>query len=139
MTILDAYAMIALLAGGPAQDQVRGLLREGAVGMATANVFEVLDVTERVKGIPADLVWDLIEPLIAGPIETLPLTVDVARRAADLRAGHYDRTRRPLSLADCVLLGSAAPGDRIATADPHVLEVAGLEDMQPLELPGESG
>jgi hypothetical protein len=51
------------------------------------------------------------------------------------RAGHYHRATRPLSLADAVLIASARPGDRIATADPHVLAVAREEQIEPLEPP----
>jgi hypothetical protein len=41
-------------------------------------------------------------------------------------------------LADAVLIGSASPGDRIATADPHVLAVAKAEKLESIEMPGES-
>ena len=36
MMLLDAYALVAFLVGGPAASQVKGLLREGDVGVATA-------------------------------------------------------------------------------------------------------
>jgi hypothetical protein len=42
---------------------------------------------------------------------------------------------RPISLADAVLIASAGPGDRIATADPHVLAVAREEKLDLLVLP----
>jgi len=45
-----------------------------------------------------------------------------AWRAAELRAQHYHRTKRPLSLGDCLLLASVAEGERVATSDPHVLD-----------------
>ena len=44
MTLLDAYALIAFLIGGPAAAQVRSILREGDAGVTTANLVEVLDV-----------------------------------------------------------------------------------------------
>jgi predicted nucleic acid-binding protein len=37
----------------------------------------------------------------------------------------HHRTRRPIALADAVLLATATSGDRIATSDRDVLAVAG--------------
>jgi len=61
----------------------------------------------------------------------------VAQRAAALRAKHYHRTSRPISLADAVLVASVGRGDRLATADPHVLAVASDEEINALALPGQ--
>lgn len=47
-----------------------------------------------------------------------------AWRAAELRVKHYHRTRRPLSLGDCLLLAMTNQQDRLATSDPHVLAAA---------------
>jgi uncharacterized protein (DUF1786 family) len=47
VTLLDAYALIAFLAGGPATAQVRAILREGGAAVATANLAETLDVSQR--------------------------------------------------------------------------------------------
>jgi predicted nucleic acid-binding protein len=49
---------------------------------------------------------------------------------------YYHHSSRPISLADAILIASAKPGDRIATADPHVLAVAGEERIGTLTLPG---
>ena len=67
----------------------------------------------------------------------VPLDSTVARRAAEIRARHYHRSSRPISLADAVLIGSATPGDRIATADPDVLAVAKAEKLELVVLPGQ--
>lgn len=138
MTLLDAYALIAFLAGGPAAAQVRAVLREGDAAVATANLVEVLDVTERVRGIPISRTLEILEPLLEGPLTAVPLDTRTARRAAELRATHYHRSSRPISLADAVLLASAADGDRIATADPDVLAVARSERLGTFELPSEA-
>jgi hypothetical protein len=45
LTILDAYALIAFLVGGPASAQVRGVLREGDAAVTSANLAETLDVS----------------------------------------------------------------------------------------------
>lgn len=135
MILLDAYALIAFVAGGPAKSEVRGMLRAGDAGIATANLIEVLDVCARVRGVPIPRVLDVIDPLFESVLREIPLDGSKARRAAVLRSSHYHRERRPISLADAVLLASATPGDRIATADPDVLAVASAEGIEPLALP----
>ena len=137
MTLLDAYALVAFLVGGPATQQVRALLREGDTAVATANLAEALDVSERVHGLPIARAMEVLEPLLEGPVAVLPLDITVARRAAEIRARRYHRTSRPISLADAVLVASAGPGDRIATADPDVLAVARAEGLEALTLPGQ--
>jgi len=137
VTLLDAYALVAFLVGGPATQQVRALLREGDTAVATANLAEALDVSERVHGLPIARAMEVLEPLLEGPVAVLPLDITVARRAAEIRARRYHRTSRPISLADAVLVASAGPGDRIATADPDVLAVARAEGLEALTLPGQ--
>ncbi len=135
MTLLDAYALIAFLVGGPARQEVRALLRAGDCAVATPNLVEALDVSQRVHGVPIDRAAEVLEPLFEGPLRALPLDLDAARRAAEIRARHYHRSSCPISLADAVLLGSAGPGDRIATANSDVLAVAKAERIESVALP----
>ncbi len=135
MTLLDAYALIAFMVGGPAAPHVRTVLREGDVAVASANLAETLDVSQRLYGLPIPRAMEILTPLLEGPLAIVVLDLDVAQRAAEVRAGHYHRSSRPLSLADAVLIASTKPGDRIATADPHVLAVAREEAIDVLELP----
>jgi predicted nucleic acid-binding protein len=135
VTLLDAYALIAFLVGGPAAPAVRVLLREGDTAVTTANLVETLDVSQRIHGLPTSRAMDLLDPLLEGPLSTIPLDLALARSAAEMRVSHYHRSTRPISLADAVLLASARPGDRIATADPDVLAIAGEEDLDTVELP----
>lgn len=137
MTLLDAYALIAFLVRGPATQQVRAILREGDAAVATANLAEVLDVSQRVHGLPIPRAVEILEPLLEGSLTAIPLDSTVARRAAEIRAGHYHRSSRPISLADAVLIGSAKLNDRIATADPDVLAVAKVEKLEAIVLPGQ--
>ena len=137
MTLLDAYALIAFLVGGPATPQVRAILREGDAAVATANLVEVLDVSQRVHGLLIPRAVEILEPLLEGPLTAVPLDSAVARRAAEIRARHYHRSSRPISLADAVLIASAKQGDRIATADPDVLAVANAEQLESVALPGQ--
>ena len=135
MTFLDAYALIAFLVGGPAAPDVRALLREGGATVATANLAETLDVSQRLYGLSISRAMEILEPLFEGPLTTVALDLELAQRAAEIRARHYHRSSRPLSLADAVLIASAKQGDRIATADPHVLAVAGAEEIEVVALP----
>jgi predicted nucleic acid-binding protein len=134
VTLLDAYALIAFLVGGPATPQVRALLREGDAAVATANLVEVLDVSQRVHGLPISRAFEVLEPLLEESLTAVSLDSSVARRAAEIRAAHYHRSSCPISLADAVLIGSAKPGDRIATADPDVLAVAKAENVESVAL-----
>lgn len=135
MILLDAYALIAFLAGGPAADRVRGILRDGQASVASANLAETLDVCQRLRGLPVSRTMEVLEPLFEGSLTVIPLDLDTARRAAEVRARHYHRASRPLSLADAVLIASATSDDRIATADPHALAVAAAEGIDAIALP----
>lgn len=135
MTLLDAYALIAFIVGGPATAEVRGILREGGAAVATANLAEALDVSARVYGLSIDQALEPLEPLFSGALDEIPLDGVRARRAATIRSSHYSRRDRPISLGDSILLASGSAGDRIATADHHVLEIAAIEGLEPVPLP----
>lgn len=136
MTLLDAYALIAFLVGGPATPQVRTILREGDAAVATANLAETLDVSERVHHLPIARSLEILEPLFEGPLTAIPLDGSTAHRAAVVRSTYYHRRSRPISLADAVLIASAQEDDLIATADPDVLAVAAAEEVETVALPG---
>jgi predicted nucleic acid-binding protein len=125
VTLLDAYALVAFLIGGPSSATVRGLLREGDTAVTTANLAETLDVAERRYAIPVLRSMEFLDPLLDGPLTTLALDVRIAVRAATIRSQHYDRAKRDLSIGDSILIASAGPADRIVTADAAVLAVAG--------------
>lgn len=135
MILLDAYALIAFLVGGPARQQVRGLLRQGNTAVATTNLIETLDVSARVHRVPIQRAMEILEPLFGVTLGLVPLDFEIARRAAEIRTRHYSRQRRPISLADAVLLASARTGDEVATADPDVLDVARAEAVETIPLP----
>lgn len=135
MILLDAYALISFLVGGAAASQVGGIMRQGDSAVATANLVETLDVSERVHGLPVARAMETLEPLFETSVSLVPLDRRIARRAAAIRARHYHRVDRPISLADAVLLASARPSDRIATPDPDVLAIAQAEAIVTLSLP----
>ncbi len=137
MTLLDAYAIVAFLADRPPAQRVQELLGIGGSKVTTANLAEALDVTQRVHGVPVARAMELLEPLLEGVLRPIALDTAGAQRAAEIRARHYHRAKRPISLADAILLAAAADDDAIATADPDVLAIAALEGIPTIELPGE--
>jgi len=130
VTLLDAYAIIALLRGEPGADAVERLFGRPDDGPAisAANVAEVVDVLVRHhRRAYADVV-ERLDWLTVGGLDVLPVTDEIARRAGALHAGHYHRVRSPLSLADCVCLATAMDRDEsLATADGPLLEAARAE------------
>ena len=134
MTILDAYAIVAFLLGGRAAPQVRTILRDGDAAVTTANLAEALYVSERRERVPVERVMQILDPLLGTAISVLPLDLHLSRRAAEIRVIHYNRSTRPISLADAILIASAAGEDLIATADADVLAVASAERIRTVPL-----
>jgi PIN domain nuclease of toxin-antitoxin system len=136
---LDAYALIALLAGEPARDDVVEILREPCV-MSTVNLAESWDILGRVHHIDEQRIGVLVEPLLTKTITVDSPSAADARRAASLRRHHYDRSTRSLSLADCFLLATASRLEAsVATADPAVAAVARDESLELIALPDSAG
>jgi PIN domain nuclease of toxin-antitoxin system len=137
--LLDANALLAILLAEPAMNRVLSLLHEGRAAMTGANIVEVFDVGIRRKGLPPMRMAELVEPLFEGTIASIPVGPSLARQAGELRAAHYHRSERRISLADAVLLGAARAGDRIASADKPVLAIAAELGIETIELPPSSG
>jgi PIN domain nuclease of toxin-antitoxin system len=131
--LLDASALLAHLIGQERGRAVSALLAQGGLGMATVNLAEVVDVLSRRVG--RERAGDALAPLVDGPVAHL-LALDAARawRAGELRARHYHRTRRPVSLADCGLIACAGPGDSIASLDAVLIAMARDEQVDIVEL-----
>lgn len=137
MTLLDAYALIAFLTGGPAASDVRSILRDREARVTAANLAEALDVSERVRGLPIHRAAQVLEPLFGEALAVVAVEFSLARRAAEILSRHYHRSTRPISLADAVLIAAAGQGDRIAAADPDVLAVAAAEGIDTVPLPAQ--
>lgn len=133
MILLDASALLAHLTGQPRGRAVTALLARGGLGMATVNLAETVDVLSRRVG--RDRAHDALAPLVDGPVAHL-ISLDAARswRVGDLRARHYHRTRRPVSLADCSVIACAGDGDAIATLDSMLIEMARDEEVGVVDL-----
>lgn len=139
MIVLDAYAVLALLKGEPAAGPVRRLL-EGDEGssLTVLGIAEVLDHLVRIVGAnDEDAALDLAQLGLAAP---LPLDGPVAMQAGLLRARHYHRRDRAVSLADCVAAETArSSGVPLASADPHLLDLCADEGIDLLALPDSRG
>ena len=139
MTVLDAYALVAFLADEPAREDVETILR-GECVMSSVNLAESIDVLERVHRIEQDELRTGLDPLVSNVIEIDAPGPSDAWAAARLRARHYERSTRSLSLADCFLLGlGTSRGLAVATADPAVAEAARAESIELVPLPDSSG
>ena len=132
-TLLDAYALIAFLEDEPAAAEVAGLIGSGNSAIPAVNLAEAGQRMLRNADVTADELQQLVGSM---PLGVVPFTEVHAWRAASLRARHYRRRRTEISLADACLLAVATPVDRVATADPAVLQVAEAEGIVVVELPG---
>lgn len=137
--ILDAFAVLALLKGEPAAAVVRRLLASNPHPTLTAlGVAEVIDHLVRLeRATEEDAALDLAQLGLADPN---PLSAAVAMRAGLLRARHYHRTRRAVSMADCVAAETARLADvALITADPHLLDLCAAEGIATIALPDSDG
>jgi predicted nucleic acid-binding protein len=141
LTLLDAYALVALVAAEPAAGEVEELLRRGGSSTVVANLAEAVDVSHRVHDFSNEEVRAALEPLLlGGELSAVASEEAEAWLAAEIRGKSYDRNTCALSLADCFLLAHAITGgDEIATADPALAEVARSEGIGVIGLPDSAG
>lgn len=139
MIVLDADAVLALLKGEPSADEVVQLLaRDEQAVLTVLGVAEVVDHLVRLVGADEDdAVLDVAQLGLDTP---QPLDAGLALGAGLLRARHYHRKNRAVSLADCVAAETARPaGSLLATADPHLLDMCRAEGIAVIPLRDTSG
>ena len=139
MIVLDSYAVLALLKDEPAAVKVAKLLEDGdEVRLTAVGMAEVLDHLVRiVSADPEDAALDVAQ---LGLAEALPTDAEAGLRAGLLRARHYHRRHRAVSLADCIAADAArTAAGRIATSDPHLLDLCVEEGIDTLPLPDTTG
>lgn len=142
MTVLDAYAIVALLLEEAAADDVEALLEapDAAPKMSAVNLAETLDKLVRVRGLDFDAVAERLYWLGAGGLDIVDAHLEIAAGAGLLRARHYHRRERDLSLADCFALATASVLEEpLATSDPAVAAVARYEEIELIPLPDSGG
>lgn len=136
MTFLDAYALVALLGDEPAADEVEAILSDGGARVVVVNLAEAIDVSQRVHDLTNDAVRAALEPLLLARVLSAAVSDEThAWSAAEIRADHYDRKTKSLSMADCFLLAHAlADAVPVATPDPAVALVAGALGVEVISL-----
>jgi len=103
-------------------------------------VAEVIDVLCRLRGRTPGEVVEKLDWLAAGGLHVAAVDDAIGREAGRLHAAHYDRVRRPLSLADCLALATALTlGDTLATADAPLADAARAEGCSVVALPDSQG
>jgi PIN domain nuclease of toxin-antitoxin system len=136
VVVLDSFAVIALLTGEPAAGEVKSLLGHGR--LTSTGLAEVIDRLLRVHHQDLDeVVLDLAE---LGLLDALPVDPVDGVAAGEIRAEHYHRDRRAVSLADCIVAQAAHRCDgQVATADPHLLDLCEAEGIATIALPDSTG
>jgi uncharacterized protein with PIN domain len=141
VTLLDAYALVALIADEPAADRVETILRGGEARVVVVNLAEAVDICSRIRSLSSEEIRAVIEPLILGNVLSLAVSDEPqAWLAAEIRSEHYDRKSAALSMADCFLLAhGVTDGGPIATSDPPLATVAAGLELEVVGLPDSSG
>ena len=137
--VLDTGPIVSVLADDPAAPTVAEELNGRECAVSVVNVAEVLDVLIRVhRAAPDDATESVARYLdeVARPIQA---TRELAERAAVLRARHYHRRHRDVSLADCFAIAAAFPDSEVATSDSAVVRVAEAEGLGVIRLPNPRG
>ncbi|MGH7921957.1 MAG: PIN domain-containing protein [Candidatus Dormibacteraceae bacterium] len=138
---LDAYAVIAFVAGEAAGAIVEAQLRDPD-RRPQLNAVNLAEVVHRManRGYPEAAVQERLQDLIDLGVEVVPTDQRLGRLAGALRDRHYNKRRSAVSLADCIALATAKATDAsLATADPALLAAAGLEGVDVLVLPDATG
>jgi PIN domain nuclease of toxin-antitoxin system len=137
--ILDSYAVLALLSDEPASEQVERLITGGEIVRLTAlGIAEIVDHLVRITGADEDeAALDLAQ---LGLASAPAVEATLALQAGLLRAKHYHRVDRAVSLADCVAAETArSSGSSLATADPQLLDLCHAEAISTIPLPNSQG
>lgn len=139
MILLDANALLALLNDEPAAGEVAELLRSNECATPASCLTEVVDRLIRRAGVRAEEVVDRLAPLTDASLGVIPIENRMAWLAGEFRGVHYTRGSDDLSLADCILLAAAGPGDKLATADRSLAAVAAKGGVSLIPLPDSKG
>ena len=130
MTVLDTQAIVAALTAEPAMTEVSRILhdRDSIPMVSAVSVAETMDVLVRGRHQRVEACDAQLQLLYSGGLEVVPVDEEIGRLAGLLRARHWNRDGRPVSLADCVTLATAmVVREPIATADAALIGAARAE------------
>jgi PIN domain nuclease of toxin-antitoxin system len=139
MIVLDSFAVLAFLKDETASDQVQLLIQgEEDTALSALGVAEVMDHLVRLMGADEEeAALDLAQLGLASPS---PVDAELGLQAGLIRARHYHRKNRAVSLADCLAAETArAAGAQLASADPHLLDLCREEGIPIIPLPDSTG
>ena len=138
--VLDASAIVALVADEPAGAEVADQLGASGGTCSAVNLAEVLDWLIRIGRVdPAEARGALTAVRAAG-LAVVPCDEAIAVRAGELRASWYDRRTAALSLADCMAMATAdALGAALVTSDGVLCRVAQRAGIRVHPVPNSSG
>ncbi len=119
MIVLDAYAVISVLAAESASTDVEALLRGGDCGVNALNLAEAADVLERTQGIEVSQTRNAVETLVGGGALTI---VDVDDRCAwrAAESAHATITDGPLRSRSPTAYSSPPPGPAATRSRPRI-------------------
>jgi PIN domain nuclease of toxin-antitoxin system len=137
IVLLDAYAVIAILRGEPAAEEVASVLENGLALIHPLNLAEVIDRMVRLaRADPDEVEGDVA---VLGIRTTEPNSEDLVD-AGRWKARHYHRVDRAVSLADCVAAITAVRAELpLATSDPPCAAMVREEGGTVLALPDSTG
>ena len=93
--------------------------------IAAANLAEVIDVLVRGDGNPRADARERLDWLMASGLDVRAVDRSLGLIAGALRARFCQQQHRPLSMADCIVLGAAyVISDALATSDPPLAVTA---------------
>jgi PIN domain nuclease of toxin-antitoxin system len=142
VTVLDAQAVIAHMRNEPAADDVEAILRapQHIAFVSAITIAEIFDVLVRTGRARVEAAAAAVDLLLASGVEVVPVDQEVASLAGILRARHWRRETRPVSLADCTVLATAMiRQEPLATADGSLIGVARAEGHPVVVLPDSQG
>jgi len=137
--VLDAYALEAYLNDEVVvADMVEPLLMSGEQILITSvNLAETADRMIRLNGATRE---ELESDVVALGVTVTGVGATAGLDAASLRANHYHRTRRAVSIADCCAAAVALDRDALlVSSDPALLGMVHDEGGRYLALPNSSG
>ena len=142
MRVFDAQPLVSVLLDAPGAKKIAAALDADLTACRVSSVTysRVIDRVARDSSSAATDVAGVIDWWIAGGLAIVPVDTDLARAAAAIRAEHYERDRRPISLVDCHAIALAiAHHAELAASDAGVLRVAKSVGLKVLALPGQTG
>jgi predicted nucleic acid-binding protein len=136
--VLDAYALEAYLRLEAPAPIVRDLLASGEQALISGiNLAETLDRLIRLHGMSS---VELEADLLGTGVFVSSVDEPTAFEAARLRAAHYHRTNRAVSIADCCAAALALDRDApLVTSDPALLGLIADENGRYMALPDSAG